>query len=150
LFDYGVAGYKEYIDSNGAIKIRTINPRNIIINHCKKNDFSDASYVGEVIEMTISDLKQMAGDQFTAEEYENIAKNVLGKYGNPREWPSSLSIYNKGYDRFNIRVLDMESSPLMKWCMSTESTGVEIRYTLDPNTKTETSAKISLSVLPIK
>jgi hypothetical protein len=108
LFDYGVAGYKEYIDSNGAIKIRTINPRNIIINHCKKNDFSDASYVGEVIEMTISDLKQMAGDQFTAEEYENIAKNVLGKYGNPREWPSSLSIYNKGYDRFNIRVLDME------------------------------------------
>jgi len=58
--------------------------------------------------MTISDLKQMAGDQFTAEEYENIAKNVLGKYGNPREWPSSLSIYNKGYDRFNIRVLDME------------------------------------------
>jgi hypothetical protein len=108
LFDYGVAGYKEYIDSNDAIKIRTINPRNIIINHCKKNDFSDASYVGEVIEMTISDLKQMAGDQFTAEEYENIAKNVLGKYGNPREWPSSLSIYNKGYDRFNIRVLDME------------------------------------------
>lgn len=108
LFDYGVAGYKEYIDSNGAIKIRTINPRNVIINHCKKNDFSDASYVGEVVEMTIADLKQMAGNQFTADEYEQIAKNVLGKYGNPREWPSSLSIYNKGYDRFNIRVLDIE------------------------------------------
>jgi hypothetical protein len=108
LFDYGVAGYKEYIDSNGAIKIRTVNPRNIIINHCKKNDFSDASYVGEVVEMTISDLKQMAGNQFTAEEYEQIAKHVLGKYGNPKEWPSSLSIYNKGYDRFNIRVLDIE------------------------------------------
>lgn len=108
LFDYGVAGYKEYIDSNGAIKIRTVNPRNIIINHCKKNDFSDASYVGEVVEMTIADLKQMAGSQFTADEYEQIAKNVLGKYGNPREWPSSLSIYNKGYDRFNIRILDIE------------------------------------------
>lgn len=108
LFDYGVAGYKEYIDSNGAIKIRTINPRNIIINHCKKNDFSDASYIGEVVEMTIADLKQMAGNQFTADEYEQIAKHVLGKYGNPKEWPSSLSIYNKGYDRFNIRVLDIE------------------------------------------
>lgn len=45
LFDYGVAGYKEFIDSNGAIKIRAVNPRNIIINHCKKNDFSDASYI---------------------------------------------------------------------------------------------------------
>ena len=108
IFDYGVGGYKEYIDSNGAIKIRTINPRNIIINHCKNKDFSDASYIGEVIEMTIADLKQMAGDSFTAEEYQEIAKNVLGKYGNPREWPSSLSIYNKGYDKFNIRVLDME------------------------------------------
>ena len=108
LFDYGVGGYKEYIDSNGAIKIRSINPRNIVINHCKKNDFSDASYVGEVIEMTISDLKQMAGNEFTEEQYEDIAKNVIGKFGNPREWPSTLSIYNKGYDTFNVRVLDIE------------------------------------------
>lgn len=108
LFDYGVAGYKEFIDSNGAIKIRSINPRNIVINHCKNRDFSDASYVGEVIEMTISDLKQMAGDQFTDDQYEDIAKNVIGKYGNPREWPSTLSIYNKGYDTFNVRVLDIE------------------------------------------
>jgi len=108
LFDYGVAGYKEFIDSNGAIKIRSINPRNIVINHCKKNDFSDASYIGEVIEMTISDLKQMAGNEFTEEQYEDIAKNVIGKYGNPREWPSTLSIYNKGYDTFNVRILDLE------------------------------------------
>jgi hypothetical protein len=108
LFDYGVSGYKEWIDSNGAIKIRTVNPRSIVINHCKKNDFSDASYIGEVIEMTISDLKQMAGNEFTEEEYEDIAKNVIGKFGNPREWPSTLSIYNKGYDTFNVRVLDIE------------------------------------------
>jgi hypothetical protein len=108
LFDLGVAGYKESIDTNGAIKIRAIKPNNIIINHCKNNDFTDASYIGEIIEMTIADLKQMAGQQFTPDEYETIAKNVMGKYGNPREWPSSLSIYNKGYDRFKIRVLDME------------------------------------------
>jgi len=108
LFDYGVGGYREFIDSNGAIKVRAVNPRNIVINSCKNNDFSDASYIGEIIEMTISDLKQMAGDEFTAEQYEDIAKNVIGKYGNPKEWPASLSIYNKGYDRFRIRVLDIE------------------------------------------
>lgn len=108
LFDYGVAGYKEYIDSNGAVRVRTINPRNILINHCKNKDFSDAAYVGEIIEMTIADLKQMAGDSFSAAEYEDIAKNVIGKYGNPKEWPSSLSIYNKGYDTFRIRLLDLE------------------------------------------
>ena len=108
LFDFGVAGYKEYIDSNGAVRVRSINPRNIIINHCKTNDFRDAAYVGEVIEITIADLKQAAGNQFSDEEYENIAKNVIGKFGNPREWPSSLSVYNKGYDKFRIRVLDLE------------------------------------------
>jgi hypothetical protein len=107
-FDYGVSGYKEYIDSNGAIKIRNINPRNIIINNCRKNDFSDASYIGEVIEMTIADLKQAAGNQFSEEEYEDIAKNCIGKWGNPREWPSSFSIYNRGYDAFNLRLLDIE------------------------------------------
>lgn len=108
LFDYGVSGYKEFIDSNGAIKIRRVNPRNLIINSCKNNDFSDASYIGEVIEMTISDLKQMAGNQFSEDEYEEIAKNVIGKYGNPREWLDNLSIFNRGYDQFNIRILDME------------------------------------------
>lgn len=108
VFDHGVGGYKEYIDSNGAIKIRTITPRNIIINHCKKADFSDASHIGEIIEMTIADLKQMAGNQFSDAEYEQLAKAHIGQLGNPREWPSSLSVYNKGYDRFRIRILDLE------------------------------------------
>ena len=61
-----------------------------------------------VIEMTISDLKQAAGNQFSEEEYEQIAKNHIGLLGNPKEWPSSLSIYNKGYDKFRIRILDLE------------------------------------------
>jgi hypothetical protein len=108
FFDFGVGGYKEWIDSNGAIKIRTVNPRNILINHCKNKDFSDADYVGEIIEMSIADLKQQAGNQFSEEEYEQIAQNHIGLFGNPKDWPTSYSIYNKGYDKFKIRVLDIE------------------------------------------
>lgn len=108
FFDFGVGGYKEFIDSNGAIKIRTVNPRNIIINHCKNKDFSDAEYIGEIIEMSIADLKQQAGNQFSEEEYEKIAQNHIGLFGNPKDWPTSYSIYNKGYDKFKIRVLDIE------------------------------------------
>jgi hypothetical protein len=108
FFDFGVGGYKEFIDSNGAIKIRTVNPRNILINHCKNKDFSDAEYIGEIIEMSISDLKQQAGNQFSEEEYEQIAQNHIGLFGNPKDWPTSYSIYNKGYDKFKIRVLDIE------------------------------------------
>lgn len=108
IFDHGVGGFKEWIDSNGAIKIRAVNPRNILINRCMKQDFSDASYVGEIQELTISDLKQTAGGQFSDDDYEQIAKSYIGLLGNPKEWPSSLSVYNKGYDRFRIRVLDIE------------------------------------------
>lgn len=108
LHDYGVGGYKEWIDSNGAIKIRAVDPRNIIINRCSRPDFKDAVHIGEVIEMTISDLKQLAGSQFTEEQYKDIAKNYIGKLGNPREFPTSNTIYNRGYDKFRIRLLDME------------------------------------------
>lgn len=108
LFDHGVGGYKEWIDSNGAIKIRAINPRNIVTSYCRNGDFSDVQHMGEVLELSISDLKQMAGSQFTDEEYEDIARNVAGRFGNPRDWPTSLSVYNRGYDTFKIRVLDLE------------------------------------------
>ena len=108
LFDHGVAGYKEYIDSNGAVKIRTVTPRNILINHCKQKNFKDASYVGEIVEMTISDLKQLAGKQFTSDEYEDISKQYIGQLGNSKDFPSSMSVYNKGYDRFRIRLVDIE------------------------------------------
>lgn len=108
LHDYGVGGYKEWIDSNGAIKIRPVDPRNIIINRCSRPDFKDAVHIGEVIEMTISDLKQIAGSQFSEEQYEDIAKNYIGRLGNPREFPTNNSIYNRGYDKFRIRLLDME------------------------------------------
>lgn len=108
IFDHGVGGFKEWIDSNGAIKFRAVNPRNILINKCMKQNFSDASYIGEIIETTIYDLRQMAQGQFTEEDYEEIAKSYIGLLGNPKEWPSSMSVYNKGYDRFRIRMLDME------------------------------------------
>ena len=108
LFDFGVAGYKEYIDSNGAVKIRSVNPRLLVTSYCRNNDFSDAEYVGEVLEMSIADLKQMAGDQFTEEQYEEIAKKYVGRLGNPRDFNMGSSIYNRGYDKFKIRVLDLE------------------------------------------
>lgn len=108
LFDFGVAGYKEYIDSNGAIKVRTVNPRLLISSYCRKNDFSDADFVGEVLEMSISDLKQLAGKSFTEDQYELIAKNYIGLLGNPTDFALSSSVYNRGYDKFKVRVLDLE------------------------------------------
>ena len=108
IYDHGVGGYKEYIDSNGAIKVRKVIPGSVISSLCRKKDFSDALHVGEIVEMTISDLKQMAGKQFTNDEYELIAKNVIGLWGNPNDVQPTTSTYNRGYDKFRIRVMDIE------------------------------------------
>jgi hypothetical protein len=106
LFDYGVGALKDYLDSNGAIKVRRVNPANFIINHCHKRDFSDIEWAGEVLEMTIADLKQSAGDSFSDEDYETIAQMVSNKYGNP----SFIKRFNgrAQVDDYKIRVLDFE------------------------------------------
>ena len=106
LFDYGVGALKDYLDSNGAIKVRRVNPANFIINHCHKRDFSDIEWAGEVLEMTIADLKQSAGDSFSYEDYETIAQMVSNKYGNP----SFIKRFNgrAQVDDYKIRVLDFE------------------------------------------
>ena len=109
LFDYGVAGYKEFIDSNGAVKIRVVNPAKLIVSHCNKRDFSDKIHVGEITEMTIADLKQRAGDQFSEKEYQDIADRFSGRQGDTKMFPSNKKFY-KHYDDRKIMVLDMSSS----------------------------------------
>lgn len=107
LFDYGVAGYKDWIDSSGTVKFRRVNPESIVTNYCVENDFSDKQYAGEVIRMTIADLKQAAGNTFTDIEYKEIATLVKGRFGNPVTIPAP-TIYSNGYDDFHIDVLDLE------------------------------------------
>lgn len=107
LFDFGVAGYKEYIDSNGAVKVRVVNPSKLLISHCNKRDFSDKIHMGEVTEMSIADLKQRAGDQFSEKEYQDIAERFSGTKGFTR-MNTSNKMFSKDYDDSKIQVLEME------------------------------------------
>lgn len=107
LFDFGVAGYKEYIDSNGAVKTRVVNPSKMLISHCNKRDFSDKIHIGEITELTIADLKQRAGSQFNEKEYQDIAERYSGRQGDTKMFPSNKKYY-KHYDDRKILVLDLE------------------------------------------
>ena len=108
VFDLGVGIVKRYIDSNGAIKIRRVNPERFITNYCKKKDFSDKQYGGEIIEMTLAELKELAQDQFSAMEYQNLAEMLMGSYGNLSEPPGDTDDLNAWYDTLKLRVLDAE------------------------------------------
>lgn len=108
LFDTGVAGYREWIDENNKIRIRPIRTDNLIVSFCKNADFSDKFYAGEIIEMTIADLRKVAGSQFSEDDYKEIATKVKGEYGNPTTISDYYVNYSYGYDRYKVRVLDIE------------------------------------------
>jgi hypothetical protein len=108
LHDYGIGGYKEYFDAQGNIKIRRVNPTNMVMSYTTDPYFKDIQYVGEVTEMTIADLKQIAGDQITEEQYAMIAEKYVNKVMTPSSMRDLNSTYNRTYDGFRVRVLELE------------------------------------------
>jgi hypothetical protein len=108
LHDWGIGGYKEYFDAQGNIKIKRINPMNLVMSYTTDPNFKDIQYVGEVTEMTIADLKQLAGDKISDENYEMIAEKYANKYNVASTLRDLNSNYNGIYDGFRIKVLDLE------------------------------------------
>ena len=109
IHDYGIGGYKEYFDSDGSIKVRRVNPSNLVVSYSTKEDFTDCHYIGEIQEMTISDLKQLAGDQFDEETYKAIAeKYKTPRHGSQNQGTIVSNNYAKNYDGQRIEVLDIE------------------------------------------
>ena len=75
LFYYGVAGYKDFIDHAGNLRIRAVDVRNLIVSYCKEKDFSDSLYWGEVISMTMADFAE-ANQDIPQDELIRIAKSA--------------------------------------------------------------------------
>lgn len=111
---YGVAGAKDYIDSNGSLKCRAVDPRNMVVSWCKHNDFRDARYKGEVLSMSIQDFAQ-ANQGMSKDEVMEVAKKFCGKFGNPQSFGSYSAAL-----AFRIQVLDIEwkSTHLMNYEVS--------------------------------
>lgn len=108
LHDWGIGGYKEYFDAQGNIKIKRVNPMNLVMSYTTDPNFKDIQYIGEVTEMTIADLKQMAGDKISDEDYQMISEKYANKY-NTSSAMRDLNNNNDGiYDGFRIKVLDLE------------------------------------------
>lgn len=103
LFDFGIGGYKEWIDENGMVKLREVMPENLITSYCLKNDFSDLVHAGEVVFVSVTDL----APYFSPEQLDYICKEVAGKYGNPNQYPIA-NIVGRTWDKFHVAVFDFE------------------------------------------
>ncbi len=104
---FGIVAYKEEVGADGKVYCRAVDPRQIIISPSVRKDFKDAEYVGEVLHMTIADLRRLSGNQFSEQQLEEIANSYMDQFGNPSRMPRT-NIYSRAYDDFKIRVLDIE------------------------------------------
>jgi len=108
LFDYGVAGYKDWIDpSTGEVKVRTVDGKNLVVSPSKDPYFRDAKYVGEYLFLSIEELRRISEGKFTEDQLEAIAESFAGQYGNPKQFGDATP-YSYAYDSAVIPVMDME------------------------------------------
>lgn len=123
LVDYGIGGYTPYIDENGQVKFREVDGQNLILSYCVKDDFSDLTHWGEVIEVRVADL----APYFSKEEMDDICKNVAGRYGNPRLFTPIVGPFNREWNRFKVHVLDFR---LLTWNESVYKSEIDGRGNL--------------------
>jgi hypothetical protein len=106
-----VAGVRPYYDENNAIKLRAIDPVRLVTSWTDKPDFSNIQYFGEIIQMSISQLRDASNGELSEEELFEIAKLNSNKQGNPAwRWgnayyPQNNMLY-RPYDNYLIEVLD--------------------------------------------
>jgi len=111
LFDFGVAGLKDWLGDDNHAKFRRCDPNNVVISYCKNSTFEDIIHAGEIISVPLIELataKNSDGDfMFDEKELQDFAGSIAGKFGNPVSIGSYSSML-KPYDKFKCQVLDLE------------------------------------------
>ena len=114
LVTCGMAVVKRSNDPNYGISTEYVDPARFIHSFTEDPNLSDVVYAGHIKRMSIAELKRIAGNQFTEEEYEAIAMSVRNKYANnpnrfaDSRYDSGMDTYHYGYDEYAIEVLDFE------------------------------------------
>jgi len=113
---------KVEFDENYDIRIRHVDVVQHISDYVKKDDFTDAKYQGEYMEMSIDDLAELAQEELSEENLMEIARSVAGKNGNgdwvqswgTKYYPASIDEV-RPYGRFKVIVLDLEYKSVDKY-----------------------------------
>ena len=114
LVSVGMGVTKTDYDPNYGLVAKYVDPAYFIHSYTEDPLMNDLTYAGHVKRLTISELRRLAGDEFTEEEYTQMARNVQNKYAND---PNKLShsYYDRnlqrtifGYDEYIVEVMDFE------------------------------------------
>lgn len=114
LVTCGIGVIKRNNDPNYGITEEYIDPAFFFHSYTEDPTFSDLIYAGHVKKISISELKRIAGDELTEDEYEKIAQGVKNKYQNRADklsykyYDETLDRTTYGYDEFIVEVMDFE------------------------------------------
>lgn len=114
LVSCGMGVVKRDNDPNYGIKEIYVDPAYFIHSVTDDPNFTDIVYAGHIRRMSIQELKRVAGDQFTEDQYMQMARSVMNSFGNnsnrfgSNRYDGALDRYNYGYDEYTIEVLDFE------------------------------------------
>ena len=114
LVALGMAVTKRDNDPNYGITTNYVDPSYFVHSYTEDPNMADLSYAGHIKRISIQELKRLAGDQLTEEDYEKVARDVQYKYAN-NPGRMSMSNYDRysqrtvyGYDEYIVEVLDFE------------------------------------------
>lgn len=111
LFDYGVAGCKDWLGDDNKAKFRRCNPEKVVISYAKDATFSDIVHAGEEIDVSLVELATLkdtdGNDLFTQQELTDFAGSIAGRFGNPRTL-GATNTFLRPYDKFKCKVFDIE------------------------------------------
>ena len=114
LVTCGMGVVKRNNDPNYGITEEYIDPAFFFHSYTEDPTFSDLIYAGHIKKISISELKRLAGDELTEEQYEKIAQKVKNKYQNRADklsykyYDETLDRTTYGYDEFIVEVMDFE------------------------------------------
>lgn len=111
LIDVNEAAVKTDLVSGG-IKTRYVDPLYLIKSYSNDPTNKDLYHVGEIRYVTIGELKHMITEEVSEETLYDIARNCIGKYGNPNKISKRPVFYELSnsyeHDEFKVAILDAE------------------------------------------
>ena len=114
LVALGMAVVKRSNDPNYGIKTEYVDPCMFVHSYSEDPGLNDLTYAGHIKKVSIQELKRLAGDEFSEEQYAKMARGAAGVNGNDSSklnhqyFDDYLKRNVYGYDEYMIDVLDFE------------------------------------------
>ena len=111
----GISGTKVTMLANGFPRVEVCDAINLVLPYSKFADFRDAPHIGHIKPYTMAELRKLAGEELSEEDYKAIARKFCNRYGNDMLWDDDRwytrgrnGIVGNPYDSLSIPVMEYE------------------------------------------